>query len=70
MILLEDSDEASPSIVFKNKRKRSKSRERKIQMRPREEAKKRRTHSRERVVKDFKDRDRHIRDLDKIRSRR
>lgn len=67
--MLDDSDEASP-VIFKNKRKRSKSRERKLQVRQKEEIKKRRTHSRERLIKDSKDRNRHFRDVDKMRNKR
>lgn len=49
IILLDDSDEPETSVPEVNKRKRSKSRDRKILMRSREDIKRRRTHSRERM---------------------
>lgn len=59
VILLDDSDESEHVLPQTIKRKRSKSRERKILIKPREDSKKRRTHSRERVYREH-ERDRQI----------
>lgn len=59
VILLEDSDEAEAILPQTSKRKRSRSRESKILTKPKEESKRRRTHSRERLYREH-ERDKHI----------
>lgn len=72
IILLDDSDDATPTVIERPKRKRSKSRERRIQLKSKEEAKRKRTDSRERSLRDSRDRDRdrYVRDVEKQRSKR
>lgn len=59
VILLDDSDENEHILPQTTKRKRSRSRERKILIKPREDIKRRRTHSRERLYKEH-ERDKQI----------
>lgn len=60
VILLDDSDEPEAIVPEITKRKRSKSRDRKMSIRPKEDLKRRRTHSRERLYREH-ERDKQIR---------